>query len=119
MQHHSNTLGLQMSRRLGAHLTLPHQVPLFRPTGIHLYSTSTLRQAKPKSICTSDIAFIQRRRTLTTSVRVLHSPSSPSRSSALLDRVKQAEEGREREDTVGQKLQEGGKGTEGAHYKGE
>lgn len=58
-------------------------------------------------------------RTLTTSARVLHSPSSPTRSSALLESVKQAEESKEGQDTVAQKLQEGGKGTEGAHYKGE
>lgn len=58
-------------------------------------------------------------RTLTTSARLLHSPSPPTRSSALLESVKQAEESKEGQDTVAQKLQEGGKGTEGAHYKGE
>jgi hypothetical protein len=36
-----------------------------------------------------------------------------------MESVKQAEAGMEQEDAVGQKLQEGGKGTEGAHYKGE
>lgn len=35
-----------------------------------------------------------------------------------MENVKQAEASLEQEDTVGQKLQEGGKGTEGAHYKG-
>jgi hypothetical protein len=58
------------------------------------------------------------RRTLSTTSAAQHSPSPSVRSTALLEKVKQSELVKEPDDAVGQELQEGGKGTEGAHYKG-
>lgn len=55
---------------------------------------------------------------MSTSAAARHSPSLPVQSTALLEKVKQSEIEKEPGDAVGQKLQEGGKGTEGAHYKG-
>ncbi|GHJ86801.1 hypothetical protein NliqN6_3203 [Naganishia liquefaciens] len=117
MHHQTNTIATHLSRRLSAHLSLSSQASLLRPTGIYLNSCTPLHQAATQGIAPSSRLPLPLFRTLTTSARALHSPSSPSRSTALLESVRHAEEGQEPRDEVGQKLQEGGKGTEGAHYK--
>lgn len=116
MQRQPGSMASTVVHRLAPSCSLQAHALHLRPTGINLRYSSTF---VPRSDATfSKLPFVQARRTLSTSAAARHSPSLPVQSTALLEKVKQSEIEKEPGDAVGQKLQEGGKGTEGAHYKG-
>lgn len=105
-----------VARRLLTPCIHAQPIHLLRPTGIHLHS-STLISPHMRGLATLT-SPPRSQRTISTSSTKQAYPSSVAQSTALLEKVRKAESSREAEDKVGQKLQEGGKGTEGAHYKG-
>lgn len=114
MQRQLSHMPSTLATRLGSQYTPQMHGFHLRPTGISLrYCSTSLHRPLTSSPIASSI---RTRRGLSTTLVVRHSPTRPVQSTALLEKVKQSETAKE--DEVGQKLQEGGKGTEGAHYKG-
>lgn len=109
-------MALAVVRRLAPSCSRQAHILHLRPTGISLRYSSTFVPRSGAAFI--NLPLVQARRALSTTSVVRHSPSQSVQSTALLEKVKQSEIEKEPEDAVGQKLQEGGKGTEGAHYKG-
>jgi hypothetical protein len=114
--HHPTTQTSLAARRLLSSCIHVSPSPFLRPTGFYLRQ-SNLIAPQIRGVATST-SLPKSHRAISTSSVAQVSPSSVAQSTALLEQVKQAETSREAEDKVGQKLQEGGKGAEGAHYKG-